>query len=211
MPGMTGLQGYSEPRSGVSGEKDIDPDRRGGYHVLRFTVHGLRFTVHGLRFTIHGLRFFEEEARVNCPKCGAKLPDRRNPVPTVDIIIELKGGIVLIERKNPPPGWALPGGFVDYGESFEQAAVREAFEETGLRVTLTRQFHTYSDPGRDPRLHTATTVFIATGAGTPRGADDAARAEIFTKDTLPPLAFDHARILADYFRIKEGGISEEKF
>ena len=80
----------------------------------------------------------------------------------MDIIIEIEGGIVLIERKNPPFGWALPGGFVDYGESFEQAAVREALEETGLRVTLTRQFHTYSDPGRDPRQHTASTVFIAT-------------------------------------------------
>lgn len=148
---------------------------------------------------------------MDCPACGVKLPDRRNPVPTVDIIIEIEGGIVLIERKNPPFGWALPGGFVDYGESFEQAAVREAMEETGLRVTLTRQFHTYSDPGRDPRLHTASTVFIATATGKPQGGDDAARAEIFTKNNLPPLAFDHARILADYFRVKEGGISEEKF
>ncbi|MHB8788815.1 MAG: NUDIX domain-containing protein [Desulfobulbaceae bacterium] len=148
---------------------------------------------------------------MNCPACGAKLPDRRNPVPTVDIIIEIEGGIVLIERKNPPFGWALPGGFVDYGESFEQAAAREAFEETGLRVTLTRQFHTYSDPGRDPRQHTASTVFIATAAGTPQGGDDAGRAEIFTKNTLPPLAFDHARILADYFRMKEGRISEDIF
>lgn len=148
---------------------------------------------------------------MNCPACGAILPDRRNPVPTVDIIIEMEGGFVLIERKNPPFGWALPGGFVDYGESFEQAAVREAMEETGLRVSLTRQFHTYSDPGRDPRLHTASTVFIATATGRPQGGDDAARAEIFTKNNLPPLAFDHARILADYFRMKEGRISEEKF
>jgi 8-oxo-dGTP diphosphatase len=129
----------------------------------------------------------------------------------VDIIIEIGEGIVLIERKNPPPGWALPGGFVDYGESFEEAAVREAQEETGLRVKLARQFHTYSDPGRDPRQHTATTVFIATAEGTPIGADDAARAEIFTKNNLPPLAFDHARILADYFRMKESRNSEEEF
>ena len=93
----------------------------------------------------------------------------------------------------------------------EQAAAREAFEETGLRVTLTRQFHTYSEPGRDPRQHTASTVFIATAAGTPQGGDDAARAEIFTKNTLPLLAFDHARILADYFRMKEGQISEDIF
>ena len=115
----------------------------------------------------------------------------------------MDGGIVLIERKYPPPGWALPGGFVDYGESFEAAAVREALEETGLQVTLLRQFHTYSDPGRDPRQHTASTVFIATATGTPVGADDAARAEVFTKDDLPPLAFDHARILADYFQMKK--------
>lgn len=140
---------------------------------------------------------------MQCPTCGTKLPLPKGPAPTVDIIIEVEGGIVLIERKFPPPGWALPGGFVDYGESFEQAAVREALEETGLQVTLTRQFHTYSDPGRDPRRHTASTVFLATATGTPMGADDAARAEVFTKNNLPPLAFDHARILADYFRMKE--------
>lgn len=127
----------------------------------------------------------------------------RNPLPTVDVIIEVEGGIVLIERKNPPLGWALPGGFVDYGESFEQAAVREALEETGLRVTLTEQFHTYSDPGRDPRMHTASTVFVGTAKGRPKGADDAARAEIFTLGNLPPLVFDHARILADYFRSRK--------
>ena len=120
-------------------------------------------------------------------------------MPTVDIIIELKQGIVLIERRNLPHGWALPGGFVDYGESFEQAAVREAKEETGLDVTLIRQFHTYSRPDRDTRLHTASTVFIAKAEGEPRGLDDAAQAGIFRQDTLPPLAFDHAQILADYF------------
>lgn len=146
-----------------------------------------------------------------CPECGKQLPERRNPVPTVDVIIELDGGIVLIERKNPPFGWALPGGFVDYGESFEQAAVREAYEETGLRVTLAEQFHTYSDPGRDPRMHTATTVFIATATGTPQAADDARRVGIFSRDNLPELAFDHARILADYFRRKKKGRSEKKF
>jgi len=137
---------------------------------------------------------------MKCSKCGADLPDFKNPVPTVDIIIEIGGGIVLIERRNPPFGWALPGGFVDYGESFEQAAVREAYEETGLEVNLVEQFHTYSDPDRDPRQHTASTVYIATASGMPEAADDAVRAGVFTSDDLPKLVFDHARILADYFR-----------
>ncbi len=136
---------------------------------------------------------------MQCPNCGSKIPTYKNPVPTVDIIIELDSGIVLIERRNPPHGWALPGGFVDYGESFEMAAIREAKEETGLTVELIRQFHTYSDPDRDPRQHTASTVFIAQSQGQPVGADDALQAEIFTRDNLPPLVFDHAVILADYF------------
>lgn len=128
----------------------------------------------------------------------------RNPVPTVDIIIELDtGGIILIRRKNPPPGWALPGGFVDYGESLEEAALREAREETSLEVRLLRQFHTYSRPDRDPRRHTVSTVFIARADGRPRAADDAAALGVFTRETLPsPLAFDHAEILDDYFKQK---------
>ena len=124
----------------------------------------------------------------------------RNPFPTVDIIIELPDGIVLIRRKNPPPGWAIPGGFVDYGESLEEAAVREAKEETSLDVELVRQFHAYSDPKRDPRFHTVSTVFIAKADGTPKAADDAAEIAVFRKDSLPqPLCFDHAHILDDYF------------
>ena len=124
----------------------------------------------------------------------------RNPYPTVDIIIESDEGIVLIKRKNPPFGWALPGGFVDWGESLEDAAVREALEETSLDVTLVRQFHAYSEPTRDPRHHTITVVFIARGTGTPKARDDAAHFGIFTKDTLPsPIVFDHATILDDYF------------
>lgn len=119
----------------------------------------------------------------------------------VDVIIEVPdGGIVLIRRRNPPPGWALPGGFVDYGESLEVAAVREAREETGLEIDLVRQFHTYSDPARDPRGHTISTVLIARGRGTPRALDDAEQIGIFREDDLPrPLAFDHGRILEDYF------------
>jgi len=131
----------------------------------------------------------------------------RNPLPTVDIIIELAGGgVVLIERENPPYGWALPGGFVDYGESLETAAVREAEEETSLRVELIEQFYTYSDPRRDPRHHTITTVYVATAQGAPKGADDAKRAEVFVAGQLPePLAFDHRRILTDYFIYQESG------
>lgn len=124
----------------------------------------------------------------------------RQPFVTVDVIIEYEGGIVLIERKNPPEGWALPGGFVDYGESLEGAAVREAKEETGLDIELIRQFHTYSEPDRDPRHHTITTVFIAQGKGLLRPGDDARKAVVFRKDALPErIAFDHKRILNDYF------------
>ncbi|MDP6943238.1 MAG: NUDIX hydrolase [Myxococcota bacterium] len=124
----------------------------------------------------------------------------RNPYPTVDVIIEMAPGeIVLIRRRNPPHGWALPGGFVDYGERLEDAAVREVKEETGLDVTLTRQLHTYSDPARDPRKHTITTVFTGTASGTPVGDDDAAEARVFSVDDLPsPLCFDHGDILEDW-------------
>jgi len=134
-------------------------------------------------------------------------PDRESPLVTVDIIIEVEGGgIVLIERKNPPHGWALPGGFVDYGESLEKAALREAKEETSLDVQLVEQLHTYSDPRRDPRHHTVSTVFIARGRGTPRGADDAKRAQLFTESNLPsPIVFDHPQILRDYFHYKKSG------
>ena len=129
----------------------------------------------------------------------------KNPALTVDIIIRLPKGIVFIERENPPHGWALPGGFVDYGESVEQAAVREALEETGLHVRLTRQFLVYSAPERDTRQHTASVVFIADGAGTPVGADDASRAAIHSPESPPsPLVFDHADIIKDYARYCHG-------
>jgi ADP-ribose pyrophosphatase YjhB (NUDIX family) len=136
-----------------------------------------------------------------CPRCGLETEDYRSPVPTVDIVIEVNGrGIVLIKRKNTPVGWALRGGFVDYGESLEKAAVREAFEETSLRVELEGQFHTYSDPSRNPRQHTISTVFIARADGTPKAADDAVEISIFKEDELPGLLmFDHSEILAYYF------------
>jgi len=131
----------------------------------------------------------------------------RNPYPTVDIIIEINStdgrGIVLISRKNPPFGWAIPGGFVDYGESLEEAAVREAKEETSLDVELLRQFHTYSDPSRDPRHHTISTVFIARADGIPEACDDAADAAIFSLQSLPEeMAFDHKTIILDYINKK---------
>lgn len=135
---------------------------------------------------------------MNCPNCHHPFQPR-NPLVTVDLIINIDDGIVLIERNNPPHGWALPGGFVDYGETLEQAAVREAREETGLQVNLRGQFHTYSDPARDPRHHTVSTVFLATAQGTPKGGDDARQARIFTREKLPLLVFDHKRILDDYF------------
>jgi 8-oxo-dGTP diphosphatase len=140
---------------------------------------------------------------MECPKCGHHLKSYKNPLPTVDIIIETKGGIILIDRKNKPFGWALPGGFVDYGESLEQAAMREALEETGLQISLKEQLKTYSAPDRDSRYHTISTVFIATAEGSPRAGDDASKADIFMEQDLPPLAFDHAEILSDYFTFKK--------
>jgi ADP-ribose pyrophosphatase YjhB (NUDIX family) len=131
----------------------------------------------------------------------------RNPFPTADIIIEQDEGIVLILRRNEPRQWAIPGGFCDYGESLEEAAVREAREETGLDVELIEQFHTYSDPRRDPRQHNITTVYIARAIGGTLGAqDDAQDIGIFSEDNLPPqLAFDHNEILKDYFLYKKTG------
>ena len=134
------------------------------------------------------------------------MSQHKNPSPTVDIIIELGGGVVLIERKNEPFGWAIPGGFVDYGESLEDAAVREAQEETSLNVRLKCQMHAYSDPSRDPRRHTLSVVFVAEASGVPEARDDAKGVGVFTEKTLPsPIAFDHHLILSDYFRWKKEG------
>ncbi len=141
---------------------------------------------------------------LQCPKCKNEIEVYRNPIPTVDIIIEMgKRGIVMIKRRNPPYGWALPGGFADYGESLEEAAVREAREETGLDVKLVEQFHTYSDPKRDPRHHSISTVYIAKGQGKPKAKDDAIEIGIFNESSLPgDIAFDHRSILRDYFKSK---------
>jgi ADP-ribose pyrophosphatase YjhB (NUDIX family) len=125
----------------------------------------------------------------------------RNPLPTVDIIIETDKGIVLIKRTNPPHGWAIPGGFIEYGESAEQAAQREAEEETGLHIEHIKQFHTYSDPDRDPRFHTISVVFSARAQGTPRPDSDAIDVGIFNENNLPDqIVFDHRKILDDFFK-----------
>lgn len=141
-----------------------------------------------------------------CPACGEKVKQYKNPLPTVDVIIELPEGIVLIERQNEPFGWAIPGGFVDYGESLEDAAVRESLEETSLRTAQLRLLGCYSDPARDARSHNISTVYVATATGTPKAGDDTANLAVFSIDSLPqPLCFDHAKILSDYRKRKEEG------
>ena len=130
----------------------------------------------------------------------------RNPALTVDLIIEVGAQIVLIERANAPLGWALPGGFVDEGEHVADAARREALEETGLDVEVTEQFYCYSDPGRDPRKHTVSVVFIARAEGAPIGGDDAARAQLFDPKVPPQLVFDHQAIIDDYLRFRATGL-----
>jgi len=130
----------------------------------------------------------------------------KGPYTTVDAIIEVDDGIVLIKRSNPPFGFALPGGFVDYNESLEDAVRREMKEETDLELEDLRQFHTYSEPGRDPRFHTVCTVFLAKGNGKPKAGDDAASLKVVKFNEIEKLdfAFDHKRILSDYLKYKKG-------
>ena len=135
-----------------------------------------------------------------CALCG----QYRTPSPTADAVIcDPVRGIVLVRRRNEPVGWALPGGFVDYGETVEHAAVREAKEETGLDVTLTGLLGVYSDPARDHRQHTISSVFTAVAANPEAilGGDDAERAEFFLPDALPEdIVFDHRTIIDDFLR-----------
>ena len=139
---------------------------------------------------------------LKCPKCGAAVKAYSNPFPTVDALIYEPGrGIVLIDRKFEPFGWALPGGFVDYGETVEAATMREAFEETGLCISLQGLLGVYSDPSRDPRVHTITTVFQARAEdySTLAGGDDAKDARFFPLDELPDnIMFGHDEIIADF-------------
>lgn len=132
------------------------------------------------------------------------------PVIAADVIIELTDRpgrpIVLIERRNPPHGWAIPGGFVEVGETVERAAVREAKEETGLDVTLKALLGLYSDPARDPRGHTVTAVYIGEASGLPQAGDDAGSVQVFDPLHPPALAFDHALVLSDYRRFRETGL-----
>jgi 8-oxo-dGTP diphosphatase len=134
----------------------------------------------------------------------------RNPTPTVDVLIELDGRpgeLVFIERLNEPTGLALPGGFVDEGEWVADAAVREAKEETGLDVELVELFHVYSDPARDRRKHTVSTVFIGRATGTPVGGDDAAGCVVCKPEEVADrLVFDHPTIIADYLAYRRRGV-----
>ena len=136
------------------------------------------------------------------------MPEYRNPKPTCDVIVEMPDGIVLIERGNEPFGWAIPGGFVDEGEPVEETAVREMQEEIGIEVVLTDLLYVYSDPRRDPRHHTLTTVFVGrpkTAGDRPVAGDDAKAARVWPAGAPPPLAFDHAQVLADYVTWKREG------
>lgn len=135
-----------------------------------------------------------------------------HPVPTVDIVIEVvtrpgaPAKLLLIRRGHEPHGWALPGGFVDRGETLAEAARREALEETGLTVRLLELFHCYSDPARDPRLHTVSAVFLARAEGEPRAGDDAASCHLFAPDEIPePMCFDHRLIVDDVLRYRQTG------
>ena len=130
----------------------------------------------------------------------------KNPKPTVDIIIYKNDHLILIKRNNKPIGWALPGGFIDEGEKAEHAAIREAKEETNLHIKLEDLLYVYSDPARDPRMHTMSIVFTARSSGHPNGGDDASEAKYFPLHSLPsPIVFDHQKIIDDFLVFRQTG------
>jgi ADP-ribose pyrophosphatase YjhB (NUDIX family) len=137
-----------------------------------------------------------------CPNCGQVVEKYRNPFPTVDVIVNIDGRILLIKRKNEPHGWAIPGGFIDYGESAEEAARREIKEETNLDIDDIELLGVYSDPERDPRFHTLSVVYMANSKEKPRAGDDAGETGLFLPDELPEdeIVFDHNSILRDYMQ-----------
>ncbi|MBQ9536484.1 MAG: NUDIX hydrolase [Desulfovibrionaceae bacterium] len=145
---------------------------------------------------------------VRCPKCGQTYQVYANPTPTADVIIyEPEYGVVFVERRNIPLGYALPGGFIDEGEMAETAAKREMLEETGLEVELIGLLGVYSNPKRDPRLHTLTTVYVgrAKDVSKLQAGDDAKSAAFYALDALPtPLVFDHAKIMEDFCAYLDG-------
>jgi len=131
----------------------------------------------------------------------------QTPLLAVDVIVEMgmPARVVLVQRRHPPHGWAIPGGFVDVGETVAQAARRELKEETALDVELTELLGCYSNPNRDPRGHTVSVVFIGRARGKPRAGDDAGMVELFDPAAPPALVFDHAQILADYRALRTSG------
>lgn len=130
----------------------------------------------------------------------------RNPTPTVDVIVHHNDQILLIERKNEPVGWALPGGFVDEGEMVETAAIREVKEETNIDIELEHLLYVYSSPDRDIRQHNLSVVFTAHSTQDPTAGDDANKAVFFSVKDLPtPIVFDHIEIIEDFLHFQETG------
>ena len=169
--------------------------------VFKFLLENEKVHLKEILFVMYNKQAFDTfDKMVNSYLTYIHKKLQAGPFITVDAIIETQDGIVLIERSNPPFGWAIPGGFVDYGESLETAVTREAEEETGLKITDLKQFHTYSRYGRDPRFHTVTTVFSAKAKGKPKADTDAKNAKTFKPDKISKLnmAFDHKQVLQDY-------------
>ncbi|MCB9358008.1 MAG: NUDIX hydrolase [Calditrichaeota bacterium] len=138
----------------------------------------------------------------DCPSCNARVTTYKNPFPTADVVCIRENKVLLILRRNPPAGWALPGGFIDYGESAEDAAIRELREETGLVAGPLKLVGVYSKPGRDPRFHTLTVVYKSSATGDLQAGDDAAEACWFDLGALPDqIAFDHRQIISDAKRV----------